>query len=101
IENDNIAIIGIDESKRLYVTPMREEFPYIYRAAMQVNWDDNGKCLYSPVPSEWTYLQWFQQIIAAANSEYGVSLAISHGTQWESIDNDLKHQILTAMGYKT
>ncbi|WP_407656535.1 hypothetical protein, partial [Methyloglobulus morosus] len=25
IENDNIAIIGIDESKRLYVTPMREE----------------------------------------------------------------------------
>ena len=62
---------------RLLVRPKVCTFPYIYRAAMEVGWDPDNRALFSPKPREWSYLRWFQQIVAAAADEYGVRLVVT------------------------
>jgi len=97
MESDDIAEIRIDGAGRLCVVPERADFAYIYRAAMEVHWDEQGKFLYSPPPKEWSYVQWFQQIIAAAKDEYGCFLSITPRTQWRSVKPDLKEAILLSV----
>lgn len=94
MKTDTIDEIRIDESGRLIVKPCKEDFRYIYRAAMEVNWNNEGKYLYSPKPKEWSYSMWFKQIHAAAKDEYGVALKISKETRWKSIDDGLKKLII-------
>jgi hypothetical protein len=93
MKTDSIEEIRIDESGKLIVKPRKEDFSYIYRAAMEVNWNNDGKYLYSPKPKEWSYSMWFKQIHAAVKDEYGVTLKISNETRWENIDPDLKKSI--------
>jgi len=94
--SDIIAEVRIDANERLCVTPKSDSFPYIYRAAMQVQWDDKGKYLYSPKPKDWSHARWFQQIIAAVKAEYGCALIITPGTRWQKIDDALKQLILSS-----
>lgn len=94
MKTDNIEEIRIDESGKLIVKPRKEDFRCIYRAAMEVNWNNDGKYLYSPKPKKWSYSMWFKQIHAAAKDEYGVSLKISNETRWENIDAALKKSII-------
>jgi len=94
MKTDNIEEIRIDENGRLIVKPCLQDFSYIYRAAMEVHWDKDGKYLYSPKPREWSYEMWFKQIHSAAKDEYGVDLKISNETKWENIDSDLKKSIV-------
>ena len=88
LNHDDIAAIGIDENMRLWIKPRHQTFPYIYREAMEVHWDPNRDYLYSPPPREWSYLRWFQQIVAAAK-EHGCFLHITAETAWENVPNDL------------
>lgn len=94
--SDDIAEIRIDATERLCVVPQSNSFPYIYRAAMEVQWDNKGRYLYSPKPREWSYAQWFQQIIAAVKQEYGCTLVITPATRWQNIDDSLKIMITSA-----
>jgi len=94
MKNEDIAEIGIDELQRLYVTPVKKAFPYIYRAAMEVDWDPGRKRLFSPKPKEWSYSRWYQQILAAVEDEYGTRLSLSSRTKWVNVDNELKEAIL-------
>jgi hypothetical protein len=87
---DTIVEVGIDEEQRLFVTPSSMAFPHIWRAAMEVHWDDEQKRLHSPVPREWTYVDWFNQIIWAAADEYGVWLRLTPETVWSGISDDLR-----------
>jgi hypothetical protein len=93
---DDIAEIRIDATERLCVVPESNSYQYIYRAAMEVQWDNKGQYLYSPKPREWSYAQWFQQIIAAVKQEYGCTLVITPGTRWQNIDDSLKIMITSA-----
>lgn len=90
---DMIAEIGIDDEERLYVRPTSTSFPHIYRAAMEVGWDDKTGRLFSPKPRKWTYVDWFSQIIAAASDEYGTRLNVVAGTVFVNIPDTLRTEI--------
>lgn len=92
MHSDDIAEIGINHLDQLFVKPKTAIFPYVYREAMEVHWDANAMVLYSPKPREWSYLQWFQQIIAAAK-EQGTSLIITTSTQWSNVPKALRQEI--------
>jgi len=97
MQQDAIAEIGIDAKDRLYVKPCSVALPYIYREAMEVHWDSDGLFLYSPKPREWSYAQWFKQIVAAAR-EQSCQLAISQSTTWVNIPASVQAEILAVSG---
>jgi hypothetical protein len=90
---DKIAEVRIDGDGKLSVRPQVCVFPYIYRAAMEVQWDPDNRTLFSPKPSEWSYLHWFRQIVAAAADEYGVRLVITPQTTWSDVPDALRTEI--------
>jgi hypothetical protein len=76
---DVIEAIGVDERGSLWVKPATASFPFVYREAMEVRWDDNRGCLCGPMPREWSYLKWFRQIREAAHRQ-GTDLTIAATT---------------------
>jgi hypothetical protein len=90
---EKIIEIGIDDKGRLFVKPQTKQFEFIYRDASGINWDNKGMVLYSPKPTEWTYFDWFRQIILATKGEYGCELKVSNETNWTNIPDELKNQI--------
>jgi hypothetical protein len=89
VRTDVIEAIGINERGSLWVKPATASFPFIYREAMEVQWDNNLGCLYSPAPREWLHLKWFQQIREAAHRQ-GIDLIVAPTTSWSNIDADLR-----------
>ncbi len=89
-----IEVIGTGE---LLVTPSEPNddlFPYIYRTATGVSWNAKKEAFSSQVPREWSYVQWFHNILlASAESELGIKLVIAPDTEWVNIPTELKHQI--------
>jgi hypothetical protein len=94
---DDIALIEIDASGRLCVSPQSASYPFIYRAAMEIHWDPHSKFLYSPSPREWPYTRWLRRIREAVKGEYGVTLAITPQTQWRNIDEALILELTATM----
>ena len=94
---DQIEAVGIDGNGSLWVKPTATKFPYIYREAMEVSCDPDRRCLFSPKPREWSYLDWFRQIKNAAR-EQGVDLQLAPATCWHNIDAVLRHEIVAAYG---
>jgi Integron Cassette Protein Hfx_Cass5 len=90
---DQIVEVGIDQDGKLYVRPGEQTFSYIYRAAMGVGWDSLRRALFAPKAREWSYLDWFRQILAAAADEYGVRLRIGAATTWSDVPDLLRSQI--------
>lgn len=93
MRSDRIEAIGFTEAGGLYLRPATERFPFIYREAMEVGWDDTERWLYGPRPREWTILMWFRQIRSAAR-EQGVELRLSPETCWHGIPDQLRAEIL-------
>jgi hypothetical protein len=94
---DIITEVEIDGSGRLLVTPGSERFPYIYREAMEVGWNAEGRFLFSPRPRQWSYLDWFRQILGAARTQ-GCDLRVSDATQWRNVPADLVAQMKAHAG---
>jgi len=92
MEEDKIIEIGIDKEERLYIKPASKTFPYIYREAMEVHWDNEKAFLYTPKPKQWTYLNWYNQIIKAAK-EQSCKLQLTTATLWVNIPEKLKNEI--------
>ena len=92
---NDIAEVGIDTQGRLYIKPESMEFPFIYREAMGVHWDAEEHFLYSPKPDDWSYFQWFIQILSAVKSQ-GCQLILTNSTKWVSIPDDLRSAIVDA-----
>lgn len=90
---EGIAEVGLDRDGRLFVRPRQGAYPMVYRAGMQVYWDEHHARLFSPKPIEWSYLDWYKQIIAAVRSEYGVVLRIDGGTIWTDVSDALQSEI--------
>lgn len=100
MERDSISEIGIDDKGRLYVMPETKMFPYIYREAMEIHWDENGKYLFSPSSPRAELespIWWFQRILAAAR-EQACELSISPKTKWHNIPVELEEKIVTFIG---
>ena len=100
MKKEGITEIGIDKKERLYIAPSTREFEFIYRAAMEINWNTENKTLYAPKPREWSYEQWYGQIISAAKDEYKVVLTLSTNTKWVNIGAKLKEAICNAEGFQ-
>jgi len=95
MNNDVILEIGINAKKQLYVKPASATFPYMYREAVDVYWDETHLYLHSPVPRAWSYAQWFRHIIAAAQMQ-SYDLIITQETEWINIPEQLQSEILHA-----
>jgi hypothetical protein len=93
-----ITEVGIDHDGRLYVRPAGQSFPYIYRAAKEVGWDPARGVLFTPKPREWSYRDWFRQIVAAISDEYRVRLRVSPAAVWSNVPDELRKQIETDQG---
>jgi len=93
MESDLIIEIGIDNEKRLYVKPESKSFPYIYREAMEVHWNDKELYLYGAKPRQWEYKDWYVQILSAAKVQNCV-LKLAENCVWSGISNELKEKIL-------
>ena len=85
---DHITEISIDSEGRLLVFPASNTYPMIYREAVEVHWDSDGRFLYSPKPRKWTYLHWFQHIIDIAGG-----LVLGPNTKWTNVPDELKMEI--------
>ena len=96
MQSAKIAAVRIDPDGRLCVVPEGVSFPLVYRAAMEVQWSDEGGFLYSPRPREWSYQQWFQQILSAVKDEYGYNLLPTSLTRWSDIAPHLKDAMIKA-----
>lgn len=97
MRQDTIAVIEIDGTGKLHVVPSSQAFPYIYREAMEVNWDKVRLSLHSPRPREWSYSRWFQQILAAARAQE-CDLRLAETTQWLNVDQGIKDELLQLNG---
>ena len=95
--SDHIAEVRIDDIGRLCVFPETRAFPFVWRTGTEVHWDELGRFLHSPAPREWSYVHWFQQIVAAVANEYDCSLIITPLTRWHNADTSLQSAILAAM----
>ena len=63
---------------------------------MGVGWDEKEKRLFSPKPKEWTYVDWFTQIIWAAADEYGIWLRLTPDTVWLGVSDELRSGMQSA-----
>lgn len=93
---DRITKIEIDAIGKLYIKPEIENFNLIYRTASEVHWDINKKALYSPIPRDWSYLEWYKHIVKIIKTECFVELKIDDKTIWKNITEDLKEEITKA-----
>ena len=96
MKQDHVAIVEIDSQGRLHVMPRKHEFPFVYREALEVSWDGERRSLHSPVPRDWTYTRWLEQIIAAANAQ-GVHLVLGQDTQWVNVPATVKADLMQAV----
>ena len=88
-----IQEISIDGTGRLFVRPKLcndADFALIYRAAAGIDWDADSRSLVAPKPKEWSYLDWFQNILSAVRTEYGDQLTFSSHTRWSNVPDDLR-----------
>ena len=89
-----IEKISLHEDDILYVKPKGYFFEMLYRSTMGVHWDEPQKCLYHDPPKSWNTLQWYRQIIAAVENEYGITLKVCPETVFENIDEKIKIAIV-------
>ena len=93
MRNDKIIKIEIDESGRLLITPESERFTMNYRSASEVHWDFEKNSLYSPKPREWTYLDWFKNILSVVEIDYNCKLIINDLTEFINLPESLETEI--------
>lgn len=92
MKEDTVARIEIDDAGRLLVVPFSETFPYIWREAMEVNWDPDCSALYAPLPRTWTRSRWLAQIFNAARAQ-GCELRVTHDTTWVGFEPDVEAEL--------
>lgn len=89
----DIEQVEIDHQGRLCVTPASGDFEMVYREAMEVYWDREGRFLFSPTPRDMTCPDWFRQIVLAVEYQYGVRLRKTGRTRWVDIPEPLRAEM--------
>ena len=88
--------IKISEAGELLVKPAVNPDKicrFVYRAAMEVDWDEESQSFICPKPREWTYFDWYKQVVAATVSELGILLKVTSGTVWTNVPREFQEQI--------
>ncbi|WP_400073378.1 hypothetical protein [Zobellia russellii] len=93
---DKILFVEIDEKGKLNIRPYSTTYPMIYRSATEVHWDKDKKTLYSPKPTDWSYLEWYLHILSVIKTECSVILELTDKTEWVNIGNELRAEITKA-----
>jgi len=93
MKTDFIKEIKIDQSGQLCIFPEKERFTMIFTLAKEVNWDNVQYYLYSPIPREWSYLEWYKHIVSVAK-ECNVTLVLNNNTILTNIPASLSNEIL-------
>jgi hypothetical protein len=91
-----VESITIQENGCLLVKPVgnpSKMFRFIYRAAMEVDWEEESQSFICPKPRKWSYFDWYRQVITAVVSEMGTLLKITENTLWQNVSTELKNQI--------
>ncbi len=96
MNKEKIIKVEIDNSGKLHLKPELTKFTLIYRTATEIHWDIEKQTLYSPKPREWSYLDWFKNILTIVKNEFSCCLYLTEGTEWVNIPNDLKKEITKA-----
>jgi uncharacterized protein YllA (UPF0747 family) len=96
MKNEAIAEIGIDAERQLYVRPTAATFPHIYRAGVQIHWDDKRAALITPAPQNVSYSDWFARLILAVFDEYDTLLVLKPETVFTDIPNAVRDDIKRA-----
>ncbi|WP_187264372.1 hypothetical protein [Pontibacter beigongshangensis] len=92
MESDNIVKVEIDTEGKLHIKPESVKFPMIYTTATEVHWDTVKQTLFSPIPGNWTYLEWFSHIIEVVREECFYRLNLTDKTEWCNVPAALIEQ---------
>ncbi|WP_375323661.1 hypothetical protein [Flagellimonas sp. GZD32] len=93
-KKDKIKRVEIDDLGRLHLKPEKQKFNLIYRLSQEIHWDDKYGTLYSPKPRDWSYLDWYKQIIEVIFADCNTELSLTNTTEWINIPSSLKNEIL-------
>ncbi len=96
MDQDVIAEVRIDGHGRLHVVPGQAEFPFVYRAGLEVGWDASARSLHSPTPREGDYVGWYRRLVTAAAQEYGCRLRLTERTVWIDVEPGIRAQLIEA-----
>ena len=98
-----IASVKILETGEISVQPdeVDDFYPYVYRTATGVRWDERSASFVSQVPKEWTVAKWFENIVASVEDELGTHLQLSDKTLWVSVSEKDKEEVLESCGADT
>lgn len=91
-----VSEIKINEAGELLVKPAINPdrvCRFVYRAAMEVDWHEESQSFICPKPREWSYLDWYKQVVAAVVTELGISLRVTSSTTWVNISPQLQEQV--------
>lgn len=94
MKRDVIKKVEIDALGRLNISPGDQKYTQIYRTATQVHWDPQNQTLYSPEPSDWTYVDWYNHIIKVAHEECFCELSLTNETVWINVPENIKNEII-------
>ncbi len=94
MKRDVIKKVEIDALGRLNISPEEQKFTQIYRTATQVHWDPQNQSLYSPKPTDWTYVDWYNHIIKVVHEECFCELSLTNETVWTNVPENIKNEIL-------
>ena len=92
-----VTKIRIDAVGRLHVVPAENPskmFRFIYRADMEVEWDEGERGFYTPTPRELSYADWYMNVLSAVQSEMGISLELDETTAWENVPPAVEREIV-------
>lgn len=81
----------------VYPETSHGDYQYVYREAGAVYWDRTLKCFHSTVPREWTYKQWYSQIVSIVWSSLGVRLRLSPSSCFDG-GEEFQDEILASDG---
>ncbi len=92
----DISTIAISDEGSLLIQPADHAdakarlYPYIYRAATEVRWNEDQAAFSSPTPKKWSYGQWFLHILSSVKSELGVALVLTDRTAWCNVPPEIR-----------
>ena len=99
VNDIEIIKVEVTNDKKLLVTPVFDKekseslYQFIYRMATGAYWNNEKQSFSSPVPREWSYFQWFENIVYCAKSELGISLVITAKTDWINVPDEEKKKM--------
>jgi hypothetical protein len=99
-KNISIDKVAVLEDGRLAIWPdlATKDFQRIYREACGVYWDKKRCCFQSTIPKDWSYGQWYEQILSVVKIGFGIKLHLTDQTEFVSEDSTFTHEVIKRDG---